>query len=41
MELFNGRPADFDARLPKEQRVYELLDRLGLEYQRVFRNRVY
>lgn len=35
MELHNGRPADFDARLPKEQRVYELLDRLGLEYQRV------
>ena len=35
MELFNGRPADFDARLPKEQRVYELLDRLGIEYQRV------
>ena len=28
MELFNGRPDDFDARLPKEQRVYELLDRL-------------
>ena len=35
MELHNGRPDDFDARLPKEQRVYELLDRLGLEYSRV------
>ena len=35
MELHNGRPADFDARLPKEQRVYELLDRLGIEYVRV------
>ena len=35
MELFNGRPDDFDARLPKEQRVYELLDRLGIDYQRV------
>ena len=35
MELFNGRPEDFARRLPKEQRVYELLDRLGLEYQRV------
>ena len=35
MELFSGRPTDFDARLPKEQRVYELLDRLGIEYQRV------
>ena len=35
MELFNGRPGDFEARLPKEQRVYELLDRLGIDYQRV------
>ena len=35
MELFRGRPADFDARLPKEQRVYELLDRLGIAYTRV------
>lgn len=29
-----GRPADFDARIPKEQRVYELLDSLGMEYWR-------
>ena len=35
MELFNGRPEDFARRLPKEQRVYELLDRLGIEYTRV------
>ena len=35
MELYNGRPADFDARLPKEQRVYELLDSLNIEYVRV------
>ena len=35
MELRNGRPADFDARLPKEQRVYALLDSLGIDYQRV------
>ena len=35
MELMNGRPADFAARLPKEQRVYELLDSLGIEYLRV------
>ena len=35
MELRNGRPADFGARLPKEQRVYELLDSLGIDYQRV------
>ena len=35
MELHIGRPADFADRLPKEQRVYELLDRLGIEYLRV------
>ena len=35
MELQNGRPADFAARLPKEQRVYELLDSLGIAYTRV------
>ena len=35
MELFKGRPADFSSRLPKEQRVYELLDGLGIEYTRV------
>ena len=35
MELQNGRPADYAARLPKEQRVYDLLDSLGIAYQRV------
>ena len=30
-----GRPADFSGRLPKEQRCYELLDSLGVEYARV------
>ena len=30
-----GRPADYSARLPKEQRVYDLLDRLNIEYQRI------
>ena len=35
MELFKGRPEDFARRLPKEQRIYELLDRLGIEYTRV------
>ena len=30
-----GRPADFSGRLPKEQRCYELLDSLGIEYARV------
>ena len=35
MELQKGRPADFAERLPKEQRVYELLDSLNIEYTRV------
>ena len=35
MDLQNGRPADFAQRLPKEQRVYVLLDKLGIDYQRV------
>ena len=35
MELMSGRPDDFAQRLPKEQRVYELLDKLGIDYQRV------
>lgn len=35
MTLEKGRPADFDARLPKEQRCYELLDSLNMEYYRV------
>jgi len=35
MELQTGRPADFADRLAKEQRVYELLDSLGIAYTRV------
>ncbi len=35
MELFNGRPDDFDSRLPREQRVYERLDELTIPYERV------
>ena len=35
MEIQKGRPADFAARLPKEQRVYGLLDSLNIEYTRV------
>lgn len=35
MELLNGRPADTTGRLDKEIRVYELLDKLGIAYQRV------
>lgn len=32
--LHSGRPTNFDERIEKEQRVYELLDSLGIEYQR-------
>ena len=34
-ELQKGRPSNFMDRLPKEQRVYEALDALGIEYERV------
>lgn len=35
MELISGRPADSESRLPKEQRVYDFLDALQIEYQRI------
>ena len=35
MELYNGRPADCTGRLEKEIQCYDLLDRLGVSYQRV------
>lgn len=35
MELLHGRPADAAGRMDKEIRVYDLLDRLGVEYTRV------
>ena len=35
MELQNGRPADCAGRLPKEIRCYDLLDSLGIAYQRL------
>ena len=35
MQLQNGRPDDCSGRLPKEIRCYDLLDSLGLDYQRV------
>ena len=35
MELQNGRPENIDNRLDKEIRVYDLLDKLGIAYQRV------
>ena len=35
MELVQGRPADDSGRLPKERRVYDFLDSLGISYQRI------
>ena len=35
MELVNGRPADCGGRLAKEVRCYDLLDSLGVSYQRI------
>ncbi len=35
MELFHGKPKETQGRLPKELRVYELLDRLQISYVRV------
>ena len=35
MKLINGRPADWETRLAKEIRVYDLLDKLNIDYQQV------
>ena len=35
MELIHGRPQTNEGRLPKEIRVYDLLDSLGIDYDRV------
>lgn len=35
MKLENGRPADCTGRLPKEIRVYDLLDKLDVPFQRI------
>lgn len=35
MELLTGRPENTNDRLPKEIRVYDLLDKLNIEYHRV------
>jgi len=35
MELVWGRPEDLSGRLDKEVRVYDLLDELGVDYQRI------
>lgn len=34
MELYKGRPENTEDRLSREVRTYDLLDRLGIEYQR-------
>lgn len=34
MELYRGRPENNEGRLNKEMRVYDLLDRLEIEYER-------
>ena len=35
MELEQGRPGNYADRLPKEQRCYDLLDSLHIDYQRI------
>lgn len=35
MEIYHGRPADCTGRLEKEVAVYDLLDELDIEYERV------
>ena len=35
MELVHGRPLDTAGRLEKEIRVYDLLDQLGIAFERV------
>ena len=35
MILYTGRPEDISGRLPKEVRVYDLLDSLGIIYDRI------
>ncbi len=35
MELYTGRPADEKGRLERELRVYNYLDKLGIEFERV------
>ncbi len=35
MELLDGRPQSSEGRLPREVRVYDYLDNLGIDYKRV------
>ena len=39
MELQKGRPKDTAGRLEKEIRTYDLLDKLGVAYERVDQDR--
>lgn len=34
MELYKGRPENTDGRQEREIRVYDFLDKLGIEYER-------
>ena len=34
MELYKGRPENADGRQEREIRVYDCLDKLGIEYER-------
>ena len=35
MEIYEGRPESVEGRLPREVRVYDFLDELGIDYKRV------
>ena len=39
MELYQGRPESAEGRLPREIRTYDVLDRLGIAYQRTDHDR--
>ena len=39
MEIFKGRPADTTGRSEREIRTYDMLDSLGIEYERTDHNR--
>ena len=41
MELVKGRPTDCSGRLEREVRVYDLLDKLGIEYERTDHEEAY
>ena len=41
LQLVHGRPEDVSGRIPQETAVYDLLDQLGIEYERVDHEAVY